>query len=88
MGRPELPFDFARRGDSRSRTLTVTAPRAGSRGIRGQTLPGSAKALVGWQRAAAGVDAYPNRRASERGEIIDQRADCRFELTTVHAPKP
>ena len=28
------------------------------------------------------------RRASERVEIIDQRDDCRFDLTTVHAPLP
>src|ERR1700690_3129093 len=45
-GGPELPFDFARRGDSRSRTLTVAAPRAGSRGIRGQIMPGLAGVLV------------------------------------------
>ena len=51
-------------------------------------MPGSAKALVGWQGATAGVDAYPMRRASEHTEIIDQRADSRFELTTVHAPQP
>jgi len=68
--------------------LTVAAPRAGSRGIRGQIMPGFAEALVGWQEATAGVNAYPMRRASERVKIIDQRDDSRFELTTVHAPQP
>ena len=68
--------------------IDVEAPRAGSRGIRGQIMPGLARALVGWQGATAGVNAYPMRRASERVEIIDQRDDCRFELTTVHAPQP
>jgi hypothetical protein len=51
-------------------------------------MPGFAEAPVGWQEATAGVNAHTMRRASERVEIIDQRDDSRFELTTVHAPQP
>jgi hypothetical protein len=51
-------------------------------------MPGCATTVVGWQGATAGVNASAMRQASERVEIIDQRDDSRFELMTVHAPRP
>jgi hypothetical protein len=51
-------------------------------------MPGCATTVVAWQGATVGVSAYTTGQASERVEVIDQRDDFRFELTTVHAQRP